>query len=103
MNQYQLRRIRNLAFAGIAGLAGIIILTIVLAALFFGLWLDANVLGRRGLFTVCLTVLSMPVSLFVVFRLVLRLVRAIEPPPPPPKEKQQPQRDYDDDLYSKED
>lgn len=71
------RRVKNLSYAGVAGLAGCFITVIVLAALFAGLWLDAR-FGLRGPFTVGLVVLSVPVTLWLVVRIVLRLVNAIQ-------------------------
>jgi hypothetical protein len=56
----------------------------VFVALFAGLWLDAQ-LGLRGPFTVGLVIISVPITLFVVFRIVLGLLQRIEPPP---KDKQ---------------
>lgn len=73
-------RLRNLSIAAIAAQAGCLIIVMVLTALFAGLWLDAQ-FGRRGPFTICLVVLSVPVTLYVVLRIVLRLVAAIQPPP----------------------
>jgi len=73
-------RIKNLSLAAIAGLAGIVVVIIVVASLLLGMWLDAQT-GRRGPFTVGVVVLSIPITLFVVFRLVLWLVSAIQPPP----------------------
>lgn len=73
-------RIRNLTLAGIAAQAGCLIILMVMVALFAGLWLDAQ-FGRRGPFTIGLVVLSVPITLYVVFRLVMRLLKAILPPP----------------------
>ncbi len=75
-------RVKNLSYTAVAGLAGCVIITVVLVALFTGLWLDAQ-FQVRGPFTVGLVVLSVPVTLWVVVRVVLALVRAIQPPPPP--------------------
>lgn len=71
---------KNLSLAAIAGLAGFVVVIIVVAALLLGMWLDAQT-GRRGPFTIGVVALSIPMTLFVVFRLVLRLVSAIQPPP----------------------
>jgi hypothetical protein len=81
MSESQRRaRLRNLFLAGIAGLAGFMIILLVLVALFIGLWLDAQ-LGRRGPCTIGLIVLSAPASLWLVFRIVLRLLAALQPVP----------------------
>jgi hypothetical protein len=73
-------RLKNLTLAGIAGLAGCWIVVLVFGAMFLGLWLDAQ-LGMRGPFTIGLVVLSIPVTLTVAFRIVLRLLASIQPPP----------------------
>ncbi|NWG18066.1 MAG: hypothetical protein HXY41_15690 [Chloroflexi bacterium] len=73
----RLTRVKNLSYAGVAGLAGCFITVIVVAALLAGLWLDAR-FGLRGPFTVGLVVLSVPVTLWLVVRIVLRLVNAIQ-------------------------
>jgi MFS-type transporter involved in bile tolerance (Atg22 family) len=52
----------------------------VVGALLIGLWLDAQ-FGLRGPFTVGLIVLSAPISLYIVLRIVLRLMAEIQPPP----------------------
>lgn len=71
-------RVKNLSLATIAGQAGCFLTLTVFAALFAGLWLDAQ-FGLRGPFTIGLVILSVPVSLFVVFRIVMRLLEAIQP------------------------
>lgn len=52
----------------------------VFVALFVGLWLDAR-FGVKGLFTVGMVIISVPVTLFIVFRIVLGLLKRIEPLP----------------------
>ncbi len=74
-------RIKNLTLAGIAGQAGCWVILMVIGALLLGLWVDAQ-LGLRGPFTIGIVVLSIPVTMFVVFRIVLRLIAAIQPPTP---------------------
>lgn len=78
-------RIKNLSVTAIAGLAGCLITIIVLVALFAGLWLDAQ-FKVRGLFTIVLLVLSAPVALLVVVRIVLKLVSVIQTPPQEPQD-----------------
>jgi hypothetical protein len=73
-------RTKNLSYAAIAGQAGCWITLMVFVALFAGLWLDAQ-LGLRGPFTVGMVVISVPITLFVVFRIVLGLLHRIEPLP----------------------
>jgi len=71
-------RIRNLAFAGVAALSGVVGLIIVFTALFLGLWLDAR-FGVRGPFVIGLLVLSVPISLFSMLRIALWAIRKIQP------------------------
>lgn len=52
----------------------------VFVALFVGLWLDAQ-FGLKGPFTVGMVIISVPITLFVVFRIVLGLLKRIEPLP----------------------
>lgn len=75
------RRVKNLSLAGVAGLAGFASVLITFTALFLGLWLDAT-FEQRGIFTVTLLVLSVPVSLFSMLKIVLSLVGKIIPQPP---------------------
>jgi hypothetical protein len=74
-------RSANLTYTGIAGFAGCLITALVIGALLLGMWIDALFGRRPGLFTVGLVVLSVPITLFVAFRIVLALVRRIQPPP----------------------
>ncbi|NWF68167.1 MAG: hypothetical protein HXY40_03700 [Chloroflexi bacterium] len=71
-------RIRNLAYAAIAALTGLICLVIVFTALFAGLWLDAR-FGVRGPFTIALLLLSVPLSVFSMLRVALWAVGKIQP------------------------
>jgi hypothetical protein len=81
------RRVKNLSLAGVAGLAGFASVVITITALFLGIWLDAT-FEQRGIFTVTLLVLSVPVSLFSMLKIVLSLVRRIVPQPPAHKPDQ---------------
>ena len=72
-------RTRNLGITGITALTGCVSLVIIFVALFIGLWLD-GLLGLNGPMTICLLVLSVPISLFVMIQLALRLVKQIPPP-----------------------
>jgi F0F1-type ATP synthase assembly protein I len=59
----------NLTLAAVAGQVGCLTLVIVLVALFAGLWLD-NQFQSKPLFTVILTVASVPVTLVMMFWVV---------------------------------
>ncbi len=60
----------GLAVAGLLGQVGCLTVAIVLAALGTGLWLDAQ-LGSRPLFTIGLILASVPLTLVLMFRIVL--------------------------------
>ncbi len=74
-------RSRNLTITGITALTGCVALIVVMVALFAGLWID-SLLGRRGPATICLLVLSVPLSLYLMVRIALALVKEIQPPVP---------------------
>jgi len=73
------RRAQNLALAAVAGQVGCSTVVLIFFALFAGLWLDAQ-FGVKGPFTIILLLLSIPVSLYLVLRMALGAVRAIQPP-----------------------
>lgn len=77
-------RTRNLGITGITALTGCVSLVVIFVALFIGLWLD-RLLGLQGPATICLLVLSVPISLFLMIRIALRLVQEIPPPVPSQK------------------
>lgn len=70
-------RLRNLALAAVAAQAGCVTVLIIMVALIAGLWLDAQS-GRRGLFTILLLVCSVPLTLFLMVRIVLGSVNRIQ-------------------------
>lgn len=70
-------RVRNLALAAVAAQAGCVTVLIIMVALIAGLWLDAQS-GRRGLFTILLLVCSVPLTLFLMVRIVLGSVNRIQ-------------------------
>lgn len=82
------QRVRNLTLAAIAAQAGCFTLTIVVAALLAGLWLDAQA-GQRGPFTIGLLIVSIPISLFGMLRIALGAVRRITPPDPQPVKREE--------------
>jgi hypothetical protein len=67
---------RNLALASLAGQAGCVTVVLIFAALFAGLFLDAQ-LGTRPVFTLGLILMSVPLSLFVMVRLMLSSVSSM--------------------------
>jgi F0F1-type ATP synthase assembly protein I len=68
----------NLTLASIAGQAGCLTLVIIFVALFAGLWLD-RYLDTKPLFTIVLLIGSVPVTLFLMFRVVRAATSRIKP------------------------
>jgi F0F1-type ATP synthase assembly protein I len=82
--------LRNMALATVAGQAGCLTLVLVFAALFGGLYLDSH-LDTHPIFTIGLVLLSIPVSLYSMVRLVLSAVARITPSQPRQKPPQEPE------------
>ena len=59
----------NLTLGAVAGQVGCLTLVIVLAALFSGLWLD-NQLNSKPIFTIGLVIISVPITLVMMFWVV---------------------------------
>jgi len=78
------RYFKNLGMAAVAAQGGCATLIIVFAALFIGLWLDAQ-LGQRGPCVFGLLILSVPLSLYMMLRIALEAINRIVPQPPPVK------------------
>jgi len=68
----------NLTLASIAGQVGCLTLAIIFLALFAGLWLD-RYFDTKPLFTIVLLIGSVPVTLFLMFRLVRAATSRIKP------------------------
>lgn len=73
--------VRNLALATVAGQAGCVSVVLIFAGLFAGMFLDAR-LDTHPIFTIALVLISVPVSLYAMIRLMLSSVSAIRHPPP---------------------
>ena len=71
---------RNLALASVAGQAGCLTVIIVFMALFGGMFLDSR-LDTHPVFTIGLVLLSVPVSLYAMIRLMLSSVALIRATP----------------------
>lgn len=67
---------RNLALASVAGQAGCLTVIIVFVALFGGMFLDSR-LDTHPVFTIGLVLLSVPVSLYAMIRLMLSSVASL--------------------------
>lgn len=68
----------NLTLASIAGQVGCLTLIIIFAALFAGLWLDGR-MDSKPMFTIIFLVGSVPVTLFLMFRVVKTATNKIQP------------------------
>ncbi|MCU0511613.1 MAG: hypothetical protein MUE40_03490 [Anaerolineae bacterium] len=86
MTDKQPSRTRNLSITGLTALTGCITLGVIAVALLTGLWLD-NLIGRRGPATICMLLLSVPVSLYLMIRTALALIQRIELPAAAPGKK----------------
>lgn len=91
--KYQVQRSANLAAAGLAGQIGCVIPVIILGSVLLGLWLD-KIFETDKVITLIMVLGSLPVSIYLTFRLAMRAVKDInqsmQPPasskPNPPKE-----------------
>lgn len=70
----------NLTLTALAGQVGCLTLVIILAALLGGIWLD-NVLQTKPWFTVGLMLVSVPVSLVVMFFVARKTISKIKTGP----------------------
>ncbi|HKZ69648.1 MAG TPA: AtpZ/AtpI family protein [Anaerolineales bacterium] len=78
----------NMGLAGLAGTVGVFTLGIVVVALVAGIFLDRQ-LNTKPLFTILILLGSMPISLYVMFRLALGAIAKIQPPAQPEKKKEE--------------
>jgi hypothetical protein len=67
----------GMAVAGILGQVGCLTTALVLLALVGGLWLDAQ-FGTRPVLTLALVLGSVPVALYLMFRIVLAGARRVQ-------------------------
>ncbi len=68
----------NLTMAAVAGQVGCLTLVIIFGALIAGLWLDRS-FATKPLFTILFMIASMPVTLYVMFRVVQGATKRIRP------------------------
>lgn len=71
------QRIWNLTLAVVAGQVGCLTLVIVVLAVLSGMWLD-NQFNTRPIITIILLVISVPISLAVMFAVVRGAVKRIK-------------------------
>ena len=68
----------NLALAAVASQVGVVTIVIVLASLIGGLLLDKQ-FGTRPMFTLLLLIVSMPVTVFLMIKIVKSATSRIQP------------------------
>jgi MFS-type transporter involved in bile tolerance (Atg22 family) len=73
------RKAFNLTIIGIFGQVGFLTLFIIVVALLGGLWLDRT-FDSKPLFTVILMIASVPVSLVLMYKIVMWATSRIKPP-----------------------
>lgn len=79
----QAQRSANLAAAGLAGQIGCVVPVIILASVLLGLWLDKT-FGTGKIITLVMVLGSLPVSIYLTFRLAMRAVKEIKQSMQPP-------------------
>ncbi len=67
-----------LSVANIVVVGGFVMVGVVLATLFIGLWAD-RFLGTRPLFTIGFLVLSAPLSIYLMLRIATKAIAKIKP------------------------
>jgi F0F1-type ATP synthase assembly protein I len=77
----RLQQAYNLTLASVAGQVGCLTLIVILAALFAGLWLDKT-FNSKPIFTLVLMIISVPVTLVIMFRVVTAATKRIKPDQP---------------------
>jgi len=68
----------NMTLAAVAGQVGCLTIVVIGVALLLGMWLD-NILGTRPLFIIGLLLVSVPVTLVMMFWLVRKTTAHIKP------------------------
>jgi len=68
----------SLTLASIAGQVGLLTLVIIFLALFAGLWLDGR-MDSKPMFTILLLIASVPLTVFLMFRVVRSATNRINP------------------------
>ncbi len=90
----QAQRSANLAAAGLAGQIGCVIPFIILGSVMLGLWLDKT-FETGKVITLIMVLGSLPVSIYLTFRMAMRAVKEINPAmqPPAPSKPNPPKED----------
>jgi len=87
------RKAFNLTIIGVFGQVGFLTLFIIVVALLGGLWLDKT-FDTKPLFTIILMIASVPVSLVLMYKIVMWATNRIKPTE---KKTSIPQEDFDRD------
>ena len=77
----------NMGLAGFAGTVGVVTIVIIIVALIAGLFLD-NQLHTKPLFTILLLLGSVPVTIFIMFRLTLGAISKMKQSQPTQKKEE---------------
>jgi F0F1-type ATP synthase assembly protein I len=72
------RALSETQIAGLMTQSGCLVVAMVLAAVVAGIWLD-KVLNTRPILTLLLVLGSVPVTLFVLFRMATQAISAVKP------------------------
>lgn len=75
-HKYQLQSGANLAAAGLAGQIGCVIPVIIIVSVLGGVWLD-RVFNTGHVITLLLVLASLPLSIYLTFRMAMRAVKEI--------------------------
>ena len=70
------QQVLRMTLAGVVGQVGCLTLLVIAVALAAGLWLDSQ-FGTKPILTLVLVLASVPVTLFLMFRIVLSVVPKI--------------------------
>jgi F0F1-type ATP synthase assembly protein I len=70
--------IYNLTLAAVTGQVGCITVVMIFGSLIAGLWLDRS-FETKPLFTILLMVCSMPITLYIMFRVVQGATKRMQP------------------------
>jgi len=76
-NKDRLQHAYNLTLASVAGQVGCLTMVVIIAALFAGLWLD-KYFNSKPMFTLILMIASVPLTLFLMFKVVTVATRRIK-------------------------
>jgi magnesium-transporting ATPase (P-type) len=85
--RHQIQNNANLSAASLAGQLGCVIPALIIASVLGGVWLDRN-FHTEHVFTILLLVASIPVSIYLTFKMAMRAVNTINQSIKPPASDQ---------------